>query len=663
MKFPHFSSLEGASSKAQLVWSRVMFSRLTIIYFAFSFIHFAIQLGLQIRAFTINAGAASFLGDLVTRGEATTEWLPILRNENISVCNWVSSNLDTDVETCRLVWAARTEGEDVTEKQNTQAGGFPLDLPNLPSSTSDSVISSAAASSSASASTPASSPSSIVTTSTTVRPLTTTVFISAASPTSLSDDDDDEKDDDAEEYEEDDRRRRRELETTRVEKDGKVGVLVSGIEGQEPFTLDDTCLAALNWPLSIIRNTKREDIVFIAFQFWVLGMSMVALLNESIPHVLASLLTHAMSTAWAAFQITHTANFRSSFSRVIANGACAGTPPILPRFWDARAMAEYPSLAMHILSLLISAFLTWKLVKLYGWQTFKRVGASLTINRIYKIVLTLSITIQLSLFFMVVTVSLWIDQLMNSAIGDLASFTVLYKVSSFITLAVLVPWLCLGWVSVRRELRLPMFGFLVISVVYLAGWGVMFFSTTFRWTFVTWRFFSVMASASVALTCVAFILGVICRFNFDKGLLRYLGPHHDDSIRDDGSSMYSEKKDLESFAFPPANTLVPTFASTYSPDELPYRYDQKPGAARGPRFFNQDAAPFEEPGYQFRLSPPPAALTRNLTDVSPMKRSDSNGSDRTVSTYRSGSTGSRHDHSRDPSHASHSSQTKRWVIE
>jgi hypothetical protein len=75
-------------------------------------------------------------------------------------------------------------------------------------------------------------------------------------------------------------------------------------------------------------------------------------------------------------------------------------------------------------------------VQLYGWQTFKRVGASLTINRIYKIVLTLSITIQLSLFFMVVTVSLWIDQLMNSAIGDLASFTVLYKVSSFITLAV-----------------------------------------------------------------------------------------------------------------------------------------------------------------------------------------------------------------------------------
>lgn len=58
------------------------------------------------------------------------------------------------------------------------------------------------------------------------------------------------------------------------------------------------------------------------------------------------------------------------------------------------------------------------------------------INRIYKLVLLLSITIQLSLFFMVVTVSLWVDQLMNSVIGDLSNFQKLYKVTSFITLAV-----------------------------------------------------------------------------------------------------------------------------------------------------------------------------------------------------------------------------------
>lgn len=34
-----------------------------------------------------------------------------------------------------------------------------------------------------------------------------------------------------------------------------------------------------------VDNTKREDLVFICFSVWVLGMSFVAILNESPPHV------------------------------------------------------------------------------------------------------------------------------------------------------------------------------------------------------------------------------------------------------------------------------------------------------------------------------------------------------------------------------------------
>lgn len=63
--------------------------------------------------------------------------------------------------------------------------------------------------------------------------------------------------------------------------------------------------------------------------------------------------------------------------------------------------------------------------------------------------------------------------------------------------------------------------FLVLSFGYLVGWGVMFASTTFRWTFVQWRFFSLIASGSVFLTLMALILGVVCRLNFGKGLSHY----------------------------------------------------------------------------------------------------------------------------------------------
>lgn len=49
----------------------------------------------------------------------------------------------------------------------------------------------------------------------------------------------------------------------------------------------------------------------------------------------------------------------------------------------------------------------------------------------------------------------------------------------------------------------------------------MFASTSFRWTFVEWRFFSLITAASVLLTISTFVLGLMCRLNFGKGLSRY----------------------------------------------------------------------------------------------------------------------------------------------
>jgi hypothetical protein len=90
---------------------------------------------------------------------------------------------------------------------------------------------------------------------------------------------------------------------------------------------------------------------------------MVALLNESIPHILASLLTHVLSTAWSSYQIYHTARFRKNFNEMITEGACNGAPSLLPTYWQDRASAEIPTLALNIVALLVSIVLTWKLMK------------------------------------------------------------------------------------------------------------------------------------------------------------------------------------------------------------------------------------------------------------------------------------------------------------
>jgi len=429
---------------------------------------------------------------------------------------------------------------------------------------------------------------------------------------------------------------------------------------------------SLNWPVSILDNTKREDIVFISFQFWVLGMSLVALLNESIPHILASLLTHVLATGWSGFQISHTANFRHNFDTYITQGACAGVPSLLPTYWGDRADLEYPTFALNVVTLFISCFLTWKLVKLFGWQTFKRVGASLTINRVYKLVLTLSIVLQLSLFFMGATVSLFLDQLFNGWAGRLAWHPELYKVNFIITGVLLIPWITIGWFSVRREQRLGMVVFLGLTVLYLAGFGVMFISTTFRWTFRTWAFFSMIATASMTLTLFSFILGIICRLNFSKGLLRYLNAH--ESLPGDDFVPVTSGDDIEKVAFPSTEKPVPTFSATFgSGSQVPVPSQMfKPSPQLGPRFFNSSAEPFESrpnSNSSSPISPPMAALTRTSTKDSyqsaatamPNKR-DSGRSLGSLNSYYDYSSGDSN-HQRRDSETNTIGNSKRWVID
>lgn len=130
-------------------------------------------------------------------------------------------------------------------------------------------------------------------------------------------------------------------------------------------------------------NTKREDIVFISFQFWVLGMSVVALLNESIPHIFASLTTHIMATAWGGFQLVHTAIFRRDYNTLITNGACRGVSSKLPialNYWQTRREAEISSLTLNVLALVVSGFLSWRLFKVRYLGIISRSCAYTTIS-------------------------------------------------------------------------------------------------------------------------------------------------------------------------------------------------------------------------------------------------------------------------------------------
>lgn len=63
--------------------------------------------------------------------------------------------------------------------------------------------------------------------------------------------------------------------------------------------------------------------------------------------------------------------------------------------------------------------------------------------------------------------------------------------------------------------------FLILSALYVVCWGLMFDSNTFRWTFIQWTFFGSIVTLSAVLVIIDLIVGIMCRMNFNKGLLNY----------------------------------------------------------------------------------------------------------------------------------------------
>ncbi|KAG2350691.1 hypothetical protein BDR05DRAFT_921995 [Suillus weaverae] len=640
-------------SKIKLLWDRITLSRTTTFYFVFSILHCVLQIIFQGQAYRINVGAAEFLASITKQGNAIDSKAFYVLGSDLRLCDSIPADFSTS--SCQVVWNGTTARDNSMASANVVASA-PITTSHS-TGTSNSMISTLFASSASkvSATSMSSSYSAVSTLMTSASPTTTATSSSKVSTNLVSSSHSTTSSAMASSTTDKGRREiaaempnRRNLvgDIQAVEVNGTVQVIVNGIGwNNQAAVLDRQCLWALNYPVQILQQTEREDLTFIAFQIWVLGMSIVAVLNESVPHTIATLLTHLLATGWAGYQIFNTAQFHGDFSRLSTNGAC-NPINLLPSYWKSRFGAEIASLVLNVVALLVSSFLSWRLAKLFGWQTFKRVGASIAISRVYKLVLVLSIVIQMSLFFIVIAISLWLDQLCNGNIGRLNSSPE-YKPLLIVTLILLLPWLTTGWYGVRRELKIPMLVFLALSVGYLAGWAAMFDSISFRWTYRTWTFFGVMTSASVFLILVAFILGIICRINFGKGLIRYLNA--EEPIPEDFVPVnYGD--DLEKIAFPTDDKRVSTFSATFGAGQ-----EVSPSQMLAPPIWEKFSTPESSFLASEAIQVPPAALARlpSSGSYNTVERHVSN-----ISTYSSTSTTSSQLGS--DSTAGHS---KRWIIE
>ncbi|KAF7297186.1 hypothetical protein MIND_00951700 [Mycena indigotica] len=282
----------------------------------------------------------------------------------------------------------------------------------------------------------------------------------------------------------------------------------------------EQCAISLMWLGDVLTDARREDLVILAYQLWLLSMSMMTLLNESLPHLFAALAARALSLGWAGFRLSGNMNLYHAYEHVIAVGKCNGFDPMGD--WWSQGGIEVAALVFNLLDFLLSAAVSYKLFKVYASQTFSRVGASAEVHRVYKLVLFFSVMLQLAGFFVLAQTALWIGKISLGPIRMLADHFRMYLAGLIVTAVFSIPWLVLGWLSVRRESKILFLLFAAISCVLFAMATLTLISPLYRFVLTSWSFYATISITADVLLIATSVLAIVCRTQFGKGLAHFL---------------------------------------------------------------------------------------------------------------------------------------------
>jgi len=251
-------------------------------------------------------------------------------------------------------------------------------------------------------------------------------------------------------------------------------------------------------------------------------LAVFALIFESIPHILALIIARLLVTGWSTYALWRTTNIQDRWRHLIRNPDTPCHIDLFEPYFTRRTPLQIADVILHWDALFISIVLSWRLYKVYRKHTFRRVGPPKDILRMYAYFFAVMVSIQLSFFILINEMALWIDQLFHSAIKKISSHTTVYSATFITTTVLLIPWLMLGWYSVRRENRKMTWAFLSIAFFFLFAWSFMFYSQVYRFTFVDWPFFCVTTVTSFLSLVSSTVFAFICLRNYGKGLSQWI---------------------------------------------------------------------------------------------------------------------------------------------
>ncbi|KAL0095027.1 hypothetical protein F4703DRAFT_1902629 [Phycomyces blakesleeanus] len=260
-----------------------------------------------------------------------------------------------------------------------------------------------------------------------------------------------------------------------------------------------------------LNRIKWENIAFVGFQFWFVGMSFDATVNQNAAEVIALATMNVMCALLGALEVIDGRRWLSTLRHMNeVQGIAFATKPL--------EIAFYLEITLTVLLTLFAiafAYLSYEVVREFGWVIYKKIGADVEIQRMYRIFQFFVLALKFDIFIEFLVSCFYLVQFATKEYDPV--WEIWFQLGAT---ALMLPMLYFARMAGSVESSKRMTVFIIFQCVVVVQFGLVLRQTLRTHNFwYTWICFVLLG---IVLAVTTGTLGAICMYNFGKNLKPYI---------------------------------------------------------------------------------------------------------------------------------------------
>ncbi|ORX61400.1 hypothetical protein DM01DRAFT_1316117 [Hesseltinella vesiculosa] len=266
----------------------------------------------------------------------------------------------------------------------------------------------------------------------------------------------------------------------------------------------DTNTAALER----LNRIKWENIAFIGLQVWVMSMAVDATVHQNAAEVFALAFLYVIYAVLGGLQILDNDRWQANLSVSGSSSTFSLTPLI-----TAHSLEIALTVCLAVFAVLF-VYISYKLVLDFGWEIYKKIGADLSIQKMYRAFQYFVLCLKIDIFVEFLVSCFYFLQFVIKP-GNVRH----WQAWIFLVITVsILPMLWLARQSVAKESKAQMIGFLIFQILVIFEFVLVLIGTSSD----AWYIWICFVSIGVVFAVVTIVFGCICINNFNRGLFPFV---------------------------------------------------------------------------------------------------------------------------------------------